>query len=68
MELRVAHFVGRVLVVGHVLQHVDAVAVGRGDRVHDTRTFLVDRLLRRLPVDVVDAGDAADLGEGSGGD
>ena len=68
LELGVTHFVGRVLVVGHVLQHVDAVAVGRGDRVHDTRTFLVDRLLRRLPVDVVDAGDATDLGEGTDGE
>lgn len=55
------------LIVGDVLDLVDAVgvAVGRGrGRRNDVRSFLVDGLLGRLKVDVMDPGRAADLWEG----
>lgn len=57
------------LIVRDVLYQVYAigVAVGRGrGRRNDVRPFLIDGLLRRLKVDVVDPGRATDLWAGRG--
>lgn len=74
LELRIefiTHIVRRILIVGHVLQPVDIVGVGvaalsiegRGGG-EDTWTLLLDCLLGRLPVNVMNPGSAPYLMNG----